>query len=129
MEDVEAVAITTDIWSSKQRYSYLGVTSHYFDFEVIYCNRTLATYPLPDEHTTVAINETLISILNDYKLSNKVVAIVTDNAKNVLKLNEFMNASLRRLQPENEIKRFGCTAHIINLIVIKLLNADSFSFM
>jgi hypothetical protein len=115
-----AIALTLDLWTSCQQYPYLGVTAHFLDEFMKLCSRTLCVHHLPGSHTTDNIKNGLLEILNDWKIGNKVIAVLTDNASNVKNLSESLNKSNRRDTSVFDISQISCCAHILNLIVEKV---------
>jgi DNA-binding PucR family transcriptional regulator len=107
MDSVKSACITTDCWISRNVDSYLAVTAHYIteDFSL---NSVLIGFSLiTGSHTSenLAENE---EHDRKFKLSNKILIAVTDNASNIKKA-----INSHHLQ----WKHFGCYAHTLNLIV------------
>ena len=80
-------SVTADIWTSKNlKYSYLGLTVHFFDPESKKkCSRKIACREIASPHTGVRIADMIADILDEYKIFNKVNFIVTDNGSNMIK--------------------------------------------
>ncbi|XP_025098315.1 uncharacterized protein LOC112566373 [Pomacea canaliculata] len=83
LENVEHVCITADCWTAHRR-SFLGVTCHFLEG---YERKSfaLACKRVKGSHTHDVLATQLNSILREYKIQNKVVRIVTDNASNFVK--------------------------------------------
>lgn len=62
--------------------------------------------PMSGSHTAENIKENVLRILQNWKLKDKVLIVVTDNASNMKSAVEKMG-----------YRHFGCYAHSINLIV------------
>ncbi|CAF0705108.1 unnamed protein product [Brachionus calyciflorus] len=121
----EAVCVTTDLWSSIQRYPYLGVTVNYFNENLFLVSKNLATKHLPGSHTSVNIRDGLIDVFNEWEISEKIIGLVTDNASNTINLAELINEyylDISTGSTSNNILQFSCAAHVLNLIVKKALN-------
>lgn len=115
---VESLSITLDCWTSSQNYPYLGVTVHFFNINLLYCNRTLTIKHLPGSHTGELLRDTLLVIFNEWNITKKIVAIVSDNASNVKKIAFLLNESLNQnTEKLTKIYQIGWAAHILNLIV------------
>lgn len=71
----------------------------------------MTTEKLLKNHTAQYIYETLLKVFDDWKINNKVVAIVTDSGANI-------KAAIKKL---NVIPHVPCTAHKLNLVVTKSL--------
>ncbi|XP_025106585.1 uncharacterized protein LOC112571645 [Pomacea canaliculata] len=80
LENVEHVCITADCWTAHRR-SFLGVTCHFLEG---YERKSfaLACKRVKGSHTHDVLATQLNSIVREYKIQNKVVRIVTDNALN-----------------------------------------------
>ena len=66
---------------------------------------------LPYPHTAVAIKESLISIINNWNLQEKIVAVTSDNGSNMVKAMSYLP----------DIIRIPCTAHTLQLAIGKAL--------
>ncbi len=62
-------------------------------------------------HTTIAIKESLMSIINNWNFQNKVVAITSDNTSNMIKAMSYLPI----------ITQILYTAHTLQLIISKTL--------
>ncbi|KAJ8877039.1 hypothetical protein PR048_021491 [Dryococelus australis] len=63
--------------------SYLDVTSHYINKSFELKSLLLQCSSMPVTHTSVSLAEEIRSITDKYNISNKVLAVVTDNANNI----------------------------------------------
>ncbi|XP_031358213.1 uncharacterized protein LOC116181900 [Photinus pyralis] len=82
LDSVQYVCTTTDIWSSNNR-SYLGMTCHYFDANLIRCSSVLACRRMRYSHTHLEIGRAVSDIHKEYNLKDsQIVGTVTDNAAN-----------------------------------------------
>ncbi|KAL0808545.1 hypothetical protein ABMA28_012990 [Loxostege sticticalis] len=104
--EADSVCLTTDIWTSSVNDAYLGVTAHYIDKDFNLKSVLLDCVPMSGSHTAENIKSIVIRILQDFKLKEKVLIMVTDNASNMRSAVEKMG-----------FKHFGCYAHTLNLIV------------
>ena len=62
-------------------------------------------------HTTIAIKESLMSIINNWNFQNKVVAITSDNTSNMIKAMSYLPI----------ITQIPCIVHTLQLTVGKAL--------
>ena len=83
-EDVQHIALTTDCWTSRQNYSYVGITAHYLkpNFKIVSFN--LAIRHLIGGHAADNLAKYIRSIISEFKISSKVSFVVTDNAPNII---------------------------------------------
>ncbi|PAA54929.1 hypothetical protein BOX15_Mlig006260g3 [Macrostomum lignano] len=141
LDDLTSVAVTCDIWSEKG-LSFLGLTVHGIKemlsvSEADCCNdntqaqvcklerfsTTLAMQHLIEVHTSSNIANVLTEIFADWRIESKTIAIVTDNAANMLKAVRTMlpssanGATADSNFSENIGGSVSCAAHKLNLIV------------
>ncbi|CAK1593251.1 unnamed protein product [Parnassius mnemosyne] len=99
-----AVCLTTDSWTSIN--SFVSVTAHYSDNTNIMRSYLLDCFSFSDRHTSENLCQSLQAKIVEWKIQNKVVAVVSDNAANI-------SADIRM----GGWKHIGCFAHSINLVV------------
>ncbi|CAH2096787.1 unnamed protein product [Euphydryas editha] len=104
--EAESVCLSTDIWTSSVNDAYLGVTAHYIDSNYDLKSVLLECTPIYGTHTAENIKNDINRIIQNFKLKEKVLILVTDNASNMKSAVEKMG-----------FKHFGCYAHTLNLIV------------
>ncbi|CAH2104773.1 unnamed protein product [Euphydryas editha] len=107
LDTVKDIAITTDMWISDSNKCYLTVTAHFIFNSKIYA-RTLTTIEVKDAHSSAVIANVLQAALEKWRILDKVVTIVTDNASNM------KNAISNFLNKRNHY----CVAHTLNLVVM-----------
>ncbi|RNA14647.1 zinc finger BED domain-containing 1-like [Brachionus plicatilis] len=121
-----SISITLDIWTSIQNYPYMGVTCHCLDERMILSSYTLAVRHLPGTHSSEAIKENLIMVLNEYNIFDKIVGIVTDNCSNMINLSSLLNSDVHPeprtsfSQMQKKVNQFSCCAHVLNLILQRM---------
>ena len=107
------VCLTTDIWTSRASQGYMTVTCHFIDESWLLKTFVLETFHLSTSQSAQNITAELIRIAKEWEISDKVVALVTDNAANAV--------AAARLTGWTHIP---CFAHSLNLIVKDALGAD-----
>jgi len=113
LKDIPNVCLTVDFWTSVANNSYLGVTCHFLDNWKLR-NRILETFEVPESHTSENITNNIKSVIKNWQIENKVCAIVSDNAANMVK-------AINDIGQNNLIR---CTAHSIQLSVNAGLQND-----
>ncbi|KAL2079757.1 hypothetical protein ACEWY4_011180 [Coilia grayii] len=98
------VALTCDCWTSRNTVSYLTITSHHIDDEWKLVSNVLQTRAVEMSHTASNLAELLTEAIQEWELSDKDPAIVTDNAANMVRAVQLMGHF-----------HMGCFAHLINL--------------
>ncbi|KAK3891023.1 hypothetical protein Pcinc_005057 [Petrolisthes cinctipes] len=107
LRDTPSIAITTDIWTSRQTRGFLTVTAHYISSDWNLKSAVLETARMKNDHTTENIAEELTRILKEWNILDKVYCITADNSANIVAaVTKFMHA-----------KHVPCFAHTLNLVV------------
>lgn len=108
LEDVSAICLTTDGWTSVTNQSFVAVTAHFInpkrDYEI--STVLLGCTDFPQSHTGDNLALFLKNTVAEWGLNQRVAAVVTDNAAN-------MKAAIEKC----EWRHLSCFAHSINLIV------------
>ncbi len=104
LEQISHVALTSDLWTSRVTKSYLTVTCHYLTSSWVLQSQVLET----SNQTTL-----LRILLHHWEISEKIVAMVTDNAANII-------AAVRK----SGWKHVSCFAHTLNLVVSEAIKTD-----
>lgn len=106
LEQCSYVALTSDGWTSSIGDPYITVTVHYVNKKMKMISRVLNTTYMPESHTAEHICKFLKEVAANWKISEKIVCVVTDNAANMI-------AAVRATGWKNET----CFAHSLNLAV------------
>ena len=109
LKTAQSISLTTDLWTSRSKHGYLGLTATWInkDFEIMDVLLEISYFPAP--HTARAITKTIKKAIQKWEIENCVVSITTDNGANVV-------AAIRDLTP---IKRLSCAAHTLQLAISK----------
>lgn len=105
IQKVEAVCLTTDAWTSSANESYLSVTAHFVNNDTLE-SALLECYKYCESHTANNLSAELNRVAQDWQIVDKVSAIVSDNASNIV-------AAVKQTGWTN----VKCFAHTTNLIV------------
>lgn len=108
LKQAEFVSLTGDFWSSISNRSYLGVTAHWIDSNWEYRNSTLQVKHVTEKHNAGNCTEEFEDVVREWGLEDKVVAICTDNARNIV-------LGVERAKYDN----FRCAAHTLQLSLNK----------
>ncbi|XP_057706031.1 E3 SUMO-protein ligase ZBED1-like [Corythoichthys intestinalis] len=111
LQDIDCVALTTDVWTSLTTESYLGVTCHFLgeDWEMKALN--LTTMRLEERHTATDIADWLEETTARFDVPfSKVKALVHDNGVKVV-------AAACILKEKHGWDSVICSGHTLNLIV------------
>jgi hypothetical protein len=113
LSQLENISLTLDAWSSSAHIPYLGVTAHWVasnKFEP--CELLLSMEELPYPHGAIEIQEYLIDLFDEWEISSKITAIITDNGSNIKKACNEMEIS----------ERIPCAVHTLQLSIGKGLD-------
>src|SRR5439155_21241284 len=79
----EFVSITTDLWTSRSKTGYIGITGHWLNDKFEPYDILIGIEKIPYPHTAAVISNYLEKYIEDYHLNNKIICIVTDNGANM----------------------------------------------
>ncbi|KIJ42622.1 hypothetical protein M422DRAFT_147370, partial [Sphaerobolus stellatus SS14] len=113
------VHVVVDGWTAPQVISFLGITVQFVKNGQIR-SFILDFIRLLEGHTGEYLAEKLAECLNDYGLSNKVIALTSDNASNNRTLCQNLTKHIPSFKGESAWVR--CFAHTINLAVKAILS-------
>ncbi|KAL4123109.1 hypothetical protein QTP88_015339 [Uroleucon formosanum] len=117
LKDASNVSCTTDCWSSIAQETYITVTAHFIDDQWCPKSYTLTTHKLDDRHTASNLSNQLEITFNKWDIGQKIMSVVTDNAKNVLN-------AVNLLDNITEKSDLTCAAHSLQLAVNNALKYD-----
>ena len=111
---ISHVALTSDLWTSRTKESYLTITCHFVTSTWELKSLVLETFGFEKDHTAENIAASFQKTAEEWGISRKVVAMVTDNAANVVAA----------------VRHTGWThvpffAHTLNLAVSEAIKADT----
>lgn len=109
------ISVTTDCWSSRANEAYITITCHYIGNDQKQYSYNLTTEPFAESHTSVYLKNILENILIEWNIADKCVAIVHDNAANIV--------GATRDMPYEAV---CCFAHSLQLVVNKALEVPGF---
>lgn len=119
LQHVPRVSLAVDCWSSTNHHSFLGVIAYYIDDEWHLREHLLACKPLSGAHSGSALARSLFEVLEDYKITDRLLTITSDNAKNNYKMMEELSVLLQQTgHPwDHQKSHIPCIAHVIQLVV------------
>ncbi|CAB3251490.1 unnamed protein product [Arctia plantaginis] len=107
LSNIENITLTTDMWSEMMSMrSFLGITAHFGKGNYFF-SITLGAYESNERHTSEHISKMLLKICAEWdKDKNKVSAVITDNAENMVNAVDLAFGK----------KHIPCFAHTLNLV-------------
>ena len=111
---ISHVALTSDLWTSRTTKSYLTITCYFVTSTWELKSLVLETFGFKNDHTAENIAASFQKIAEEWGITREVVAMVTDNAANVVAA----------------VRHTGWThvpffAHTLNLSVSEAIKADT----
>lgn len=103
---VKNVCLTTYLWSSKSKSSFMTFTVHFMNEKFEIMSKALLTVNVPENHTSVNLKIRIGNVIEEWSLTGKVSYIITDNAVNIVKA---VN--------DSSIGNIPCFAHTLSLVV------------
>jgi hypothetical protein len=80
LKHVSSVALTSDICSGKAKEDYISVVAHFVNSDWCLEKRLLGFRPIEVAHIGLNIAERVEMVANDFSITDKIFAIVLDNA-------------------------------------------------
>ena len=117
--EVDAIALTTDIWTSRSTEAYITVTA-YCIIDWTMNAFVLGTRAFPERHTAVEISGKLKEVAEEFGIKDKVTSVVHDQASN-------MELCCSMLMEEEGWVSLKCTAHCLQLCLKRGFNIPVFS--
>ena len=111
-----SVNLTTDLWTARNRQGYIGVTCCFLDEKFYLHEIILAVTYIRYPHTAEHISDTLLELLDQWMLKEKVNVITTDNGANMKRAIKDMS------EISSNIIWQPCTAHTLQLVIGKGLS-------
>ena len=113
LRPIDAVACTTDGWTSIVTESYITLSCHFIDHDWNMQSICLQTKHYPESHTAENLKQMLLEAFHEWKLDQKCITGVVDNARNMVNSWQLMNKQYML-----------CFGHTLNLSVKKGLAVE-----
>jgi hypothetical protein len=121
----QKMSITTDAWTACTNQAYLSITLHWIDKQWCMQHILLDLIPIHENHKGLVFAENLFNIIKEYNIGQKILAVTTDNAANMITFGHHLAEMLIKEFNNTEFMHFRCAAHVLNLAVqegIKLID-------
>lgn len=107
--EAKSVSLTSNMWTSLNNEGYLSVTVHFIQGSTLH-SAVLCTQKVEERHTGANISSHLKDVMNEWCITDKTFALVTDNAAVMVDVAKRLGVS-----------HMGCAAHRVNLVVTDVL--------
>ena len=116
------LSIALDCWTSPFSQAFMAITGYFLDQDWNYCEVLLGFEPLESSHHGVHLGETVIQILQQHDIMDRVLSVTTDNASN----NNTMMTAIQEVGQslaldEDQLFRIPCITQVIQLSLRELL--------
>lgn len=117
------VSLALDCWTSPFMDAFMAVTAYFLDQNWEYREVLLGFEPIFGSHTGMNLSVVVMDILQKYKLTDRVLAVTTDNASNNTTLLEKLQDCIELLELDDDatVVHIPCLAHVIQLSLKSLL--------
>ena len=103
------ISLTTDLWTSRAKQGYIGITASFISIDFKLYDILLELKYVPYPHTSEIIQSHIESTISNWGLRGKVIAIATDNGANMVKA----------ISNIDNVERIPCAAHTLQLVIGK----------
>lgn len=121
LRKVDKVSLALDAWTSPNKLAFLAVVLYYIDSNWKYRHILIGFEQLQGEHKGANFAEIVTRLASRYEITDKILAITTDNASNngtmAKQLEEDISNLTETLSGSSEIFHVPCLAHVIQLSV------------
>lgn len=110
-----SVHISFDLWTSSSNTAYFDVICHFIDVNKQLRTELLAVRHIQAEHSRKNQARSILPVLEEYSLKEKLGYFITDNASSN---DTCVTEGIETLRPDQDAqnRRLQCLGHIINLI-------------
>jgi hypothetical protein len=117
------ISLALDCWTSPFRQAFMAVTGYFLDQDWEYQEILLGFEPLSGTHSGANLSDVVLRLLHQHNITDRVLAVTTDNAANNNTMISSIQESLQSLELNNgsTIVRVPCIAHVIQLSLNDLL--------
>jgi len=122
LHQTKSIVCTTDGWSSLSQDSYITVTAHTIDLHWNVSSYTLSTHEMEERHTAENLAIQLGNTFNEWEVNSKVIAVVTDNARNIVN-------AISLISSDTNISSVTCAAHSLQLAINHSLRQDNIQLL
>ncbi|CAG8488560.1 1917_t:CDS:2 [Scutellospora calospora] len=114
-QTVKSISLTMDLWSSRAKHGYLGITATWIIPNLEIKDVILENKYVPAPHSSKVIADELYQCINSWNLENCITSITTDNRRNIVAAFPLLNQK----DGCKNIKCLSCAAHTLQLAIRK----------
>ena len=119
------LSVALDCWTSPFQQAFMAITGYFIDRDWNYREILLGFEPLDGAHSGINLSGMLMDIFRKLDITDRVLAITSDNAPNNTTLVQAVQDSIDSLELPNNpvVVRIPCLAHVIQLSLRELLGS------
>ncbi len=123
------INIALNNWTSSNNIVFMNVTNYFINKNWKYREMLLTFQSLSDAHTNETMIRIVVNILKKYKLKNRLLAVIIDNASNNEKMKKEMKKILKEIDIEwdHEKNHVFCIVHVIQFAINEFLESMKIS--
>ncbi|CAB4419542.1 unnamed protein product [Rhizophagus irregularis] len=114
------ISLTMDMWTTISSLGILAVTIHFIKDDWQFDHFVLDVLYIPSPHTALAIKDSIIKIVSELNIADRLIGITSDNEAKMLAATQLIKEDLNL----SEFRHYRCAAHILNLAVEAALNTS-----
>ncbi|GBB94288.1 hypothetical protein RclHR1_23240002 [Rhizophagus clarus] len=104
------------MWSySINQESFLSLTLHYINSDWKLCNFLLDIIPFNISHTGINISNEIMRVLQEFNISNRIIALTTDNESAMVVCGREIASSFDNEFSMMTFSHYRCAGHVLNL--------------
>ena len=125
LKKIDRIFISLNAWSNFQKVVYLNVMIYWMNFNFQYQKRFIDFVSLNVRHEKQKMLNFLLSIFEFYKITNKLLTILIDNAFNNVILKNLLNKTIKKINITWNLKQnfMNCLIYVCNLIAQNFINS------
>ena len=113
------IALTSDMWTASNNHAFLSLTIYYVNSLWQLKSFLLDIIPMTVRHTGTNMADAIMTVLHDFDLAEKALALTTDNASSMIVCGNLITEELEEEFGNLNFSHYRCAAHILNLAVNK----------
>ncbi|GBB85713.1 hypothetical protein RclHR1_01220009 [Rhizophagus clarus] len=113
---VRRFSLTADMWSySINQESFLSLILHYINSDWKLCNFLFDIIPFNISHTEINISNEIMRVLQEFNISNRIIALTTDNESAMVVCDREIASSFDNEFSMMTFSHYRYTGHVLNL--------------
>ncbi|KAJ5550943.1 hypothetical protein N7535_001119 [Penicillium sp. DV-2018c] len=118
------LSLSLDCWTSPFKQAFMAVTAYFVSKDWDHREVLLGFEHIQGSHTGANLSHTVVKLLEEHGITNRVLSVTTDNASNNKTLVDCVKETMESIDSSDDIAiiRVPCIAHVIQLSLQSLLD-------